>query len=191
MAKKGPGAPKKYKTAKSLREGVDAYLDSICYQKPVIVDTPTGEVDEHGNVKMVRRMLREGAANEGRPITVTEWIEKPQLAMLCLRLGISKETWRQYSKDEKLGPVVEYAMLRMESYWVGRLDGKGAHGARFVLENNFGHSGNWKSKQEVELGERASKTVAAAVPMKERKAMLEQLMREFAAEGGDDGSEDD
>ena len=142
------GRKKAYRSAAALRTGIDAYFARISYREPVIVMTPTGEVDDQGHVRMVRQMLRDGADGTGKPVTATHWIEPPGLAGLCLSLGISKETWRQYSKDERLGPETERARLELERYWQGRLDGKGAHGAKFVLVNNFGWSDAWADKVE-------------------------------------------
>jgi len=144
------GRPRTYKTVKGLEEAVEEYFRSISYQKPVIVDTPTGNVDKHGHAEVKRTMLRKGPDGTGETVTVTEWLEAPSLAGLCLFLGISKETWSNYSKDEKLGHVTERAKLKLEEYWQGRLDGKGAHGAQFVLKNNFGWSGVWTDKVEVD-----------------------------------------
>lgn len=144
------GRPRAYKTARELDKAVEAYFHSISYRRPVIVDTPTGYVDEHGHAEVKRVMLRKGPDGTGAPVTVTEWLEAPSLAGLCLYLGISKETWSNYGKDEKLGPVTERAKLKLEEYWQGRLDGKGAHGAQFVLKNNFGWGGVWTDKVEVD-----------------------------------------
>lgn len=143
------GRTKTYETARALETAVETYFRSISYQKPVIVDTPTGFVDEHGHAEVKRVMLRKGPDGTGAPVTVTEWLEEPSLAGLCLFIGISKTTWGKYDKDKKLNPVTERARLVLEKYWHGRLNGKGAHGARFVLTNNFGWSGVWTDKQEV------------------------------------------
>lgn len=142
------GRRKKYTTAAALEKGVEAYFRSISYQEPVIVLTPTGSVDPYGHEETVRMMLRAGPDGTGKPVTRTKWIEPPGLAGLCLRLGISKETWSQYARDERLGPVTERAKLLLEQYWNGRLDGPGAHGAKFVLTNNFGWDGIWADKVE-------------------------------------------
>lgn len=141
---------KKYKTAKELQEAVERYFRSISYQKPVIVDTLTGFVDDHGHAEVKRVALRRGPDGTGEFVTVTEWLEPPSLAGLCLSLGISKETWSNYTHDEKLKSVTERARLVLEEYWQGRLDGKGAHGAQFVLKNNFGWNGVWTDKVEVD-----------------------------------------
>ena len=118
------GRKKKYQTAKRLKTAVDAYFTAITYQ------------DEF-----------ETAGGEKKQTTV--YLKPPSLAGLCLALGISRETWAQYGKDEALGPVVELARMRVEEYWTGKLAGKSANGARFALTANFGWDGVWKDKREV------------------------------------------
>ena len=120
------GRNKKYTSAAALGKAVEGYFESISYRTRMKVETEDG----------------------ARELRVTEWAGRPSVAGLCLHLGISKETWNQYDKDPRLRRVTGEARLRMEEYWTGRLDGKGAHGARFVLTNNFGSSG-WKEKVDV------------------------------------------
>lgn len=148
------GRKKKYDTGKQLQAGVDAYWNSISYQKPAVVSMPTGEVDENGRIKYATKMLtmnEDGSINwdgTGKPKTVTEFLEPPSVAGLCVFLGISKDTWAAYAKDEKLGTVCARFKLRMESYLVARLEGekgKSVQGVMFNLKNNFG----WKDKVDV------------------------------------------
>lgn len=152
MAKKR-GAPRKYKTARSLEKAVENYWKSISYEMPAIISTPTGEVDEKGNVKYVTKMLtvdEEGCIRLdgiGKPKTVVEYLEEPSVAGLCLHLGIVKDTWESYAKTDDLGPVCERFKLRHENYLAGKLDGnkvKNVQGVMFNLKNNFG----WADKVE-------------------------------------------
>ena len=143
------GRPKKYESEAALERAVNAYLRSISYRKPVIVETATGVVDENGHAEVKRVMLREGEDGTGKPVTVTEWLKAPSVAGLCLSLGISKETWSNYGEDEKLRSVTERFRLVLEDYYVEQTEGKGSHGAQFVLKNNFGLNGRWTDKQEV------------------------------------------
>ena len=119
------GRKRKYQTAKQLKAAVDAYFTAITY---------LGEINT--------------ATGERKNIVV--YLKPPSLAGLCLALDISRETWSQYGKDKALGAVVEFARMRVEEYWTERLAGKSANGARFALANNFGWSGSWKDKQEIE-----------------------------------------
>lgn len=150
-----PGRPKKYGTAKALTQAVDAYWNSISYEEPAVISTPTGEVGENGQVKYATKMLtmnEDGSVNwdgTGKPKTVTKYLEPPSLPGLCLFLGISKTTWAEYAKDEKLAPVCERFKLRLEQYLEGRLNsekGKNVQGIMFNLKNNFG----WSEKDHVE-----------------------------------------
>lgn len=107
--------PKKYKTAKALEEAVNSYFASISYEEKI-----------HG-------------------IQVTRYIKPPTMARLCLHIGVSRETWRQYGEDNNLKHVVEQARLRAEDYWAEHLTGKGAQGAKFALSACYG----WKEKVEL------------------------------------------
>lgn len=140
------GRKPKYSSAKQLEEAVNAYFAGISYQAPAVVSTPTGEVDEQGNVKYKTMMLTRGhgdlnSPERGKPITVTKWLRPPSMAGLCLHLGISKETWSNYAGQDKFRAVVERTKARMEDYWTERLEGKGANGARFALSSCYGWSG--------------------------------------------------
>lgn len=147
------GRPMKFETAEALEEAVRGYFDRISYQVPAVVSMPTGEVDKDGNVIVVRRLLttpgREPGA-QGTPVTETRWLKAPNVAGLCLHLGIAKDTWWRYAKKPAFRDVAEGARLRMEDYWAGRLDTKSAKGAAFALENCYGWKKDWKARQEVE-----------------------------------------
>ena len=174
----GRGRPEKYPDGESLSRAVDAYFASISYQEPVVVATPTGEVTEQGEIKWTRRMLTqpgEAPGVPGKPVLETKWLRPPGLAGLCLYLGISRDTWARYGKKADRKEIVERARLRMEDYWGGRLDGKGANGARFALQNNFGWDGAWRERREVSLDQET------------RKAMsVEQVLRRESKEDGGD-----
>lgn len=138
------GRPAAYETTEELEAAVNAYFTSISYQRPVIITTATGEVDEDGNAKLVTRMLREGHDNTGQPVTVTEYLEPPGVASLTLYLGISRDTWARYGKRKGFRSVVEQTRTRIEAYLVGRLESRHTQGVIFNLKNNFG----WKDRQE-------------------------------------------
>lgn len=150
------GRPAKYETAQELGAAVEDYFRSVSYQKPVIITTPTGEVGEDGNEVIVTRMLREGPDNTGRPVTVTEYLEPPSIASLCLFLGISRDTWAKYARRRGFREIVEHTRTRIEAYLVGRLESRHTQGVIFNLKNNFG----WKDKQEVGLDEDTRKAVS-------------------------------
>jgi len=133
------GRPKKYRTEQELEKAVERYFASISYQEPVVVTMATGYTDPSGNAETVRRMLTDGPEGTGCPVTVTKYIEEPSVAALCLYLGISKDTWAEYGKDEKLHPVTERTKVRMEAHLVDQLArGKHVQGVMFNLKNNYG-----------------------------------------------------
>ena len=139
------GRPRRYKTRAALQRAVDGYFDAISFLKPVVVTTLTGEVDEEGLPKTQTRMLREGDNNSGKPKTTLTYFEPPSMEALCLRLGISRDTWASYGKTPELAPVVEEARLKKAAYLVGELSGKHVQGIIFDLKNNYG----WVDRQEV------------------------------------------
>lgn len=155
-----PGRKKKYGTAKELEQAVDAYWNSISYEKPAVVSTPTGEVDERGGIKYATKLLAmnaDGSVNfdgTGKPKTITEYLEPPSVAGLCIFLGVSKETWADYARDEKLSPVCARFKLRLERYLLGRLNsekGKNVQGIIFNLKNNFGYADKVEHSGETAL----------------------------------------
>ncbi len=150
----GAGRPRTYKTAKALRKAVKEYFNNISYERE-----PVG-------------------APEGMKIRA--WVRAPSMAGLYIHLGIGKSTWADYGADDKLGPVVEYARMMMEDFWAGELNGKFANGAKFALSANYG----WTEKQEVEMGPRAQRAVAAAnITTAEREELLRELAQEIFQTG--------
>lgn len=178
------GRKKKYQTAAQLEQAVDRYFASISYEEPAVVSTPTGEVDERGGVKWKTVMLREkdgrpGMTGTGSPVTVTKWLKAPNMAGLCLSLGISKETWSSYGQDEKLKPVVERARARMEDYWCSKLDGKGAQGAKFALSSHYG----WTERHVMGLDKPTRTAMAGqSIPLTEKEEILRRIALDFGQE---------
>lgn len=59
----------------------------------------------------------------------------PNIAGLCVFLGISRETWYDYKKKRKeFSDTIKQTELCVESWWVNRLKSPGA-GAIFYLKN--------------------------------------------------------
>lgn len=149
------GRKRKYGTAAKLERAVDAYFEAISYETPVVVKTPTGEVDEKGGIKWKTILLKEKTKDPGvggNPVTVTKWLRPPSMAGLMLHLGISRETWSSYAGLDGYRDVVERARARMEDYWTTRLDGKGARGAKFALSCCYGWRENGGGDAESEGG---------------------------------------
>lgn len=178
------GRPRKY-TAKGLRDAVDRYFSSISRTKTATEMVPTGNVDRYGHPEMEPRVILN---DDGEEIKYREYVVPPTTAGLCRYLGISHQTWAEYS-DKSTHP--EYAdsttraRERMREYNENELltrAGKDVRGIIFNLQNNFGYS----EKREVELGEHATKAVTTANMSSEEKWQLLQSLMEQT-----DGEEED
>lgn len=171
------GRPKKYKSAKALKDAVDAYWESISYQVPAVVSTPTGEVDEKGGVRWATKLLTDGRDGTGKPKSVVKYLEVPSVAALLLYLGVSRSTWSTYRADERMGAVVEYWDARYEAYLVDRLEtGKHIQGVIFNLQHNFGY----KHHQEIGMDRETRKAMTAgSMTIEEKRAALEALAKDF------------
>lgn len=140
------GRPRKYKTAKALREAVERYFSSITYQQKVIIQRREVGEDEKGNI-IVKETPEELLDENGEVVMETVYREEPSVASLRVFLGVSKSTWAEYAGDEKFGAVVAEVRDRMEARLVELLNTRNStHGVEFNLKNNYG----WKDKQEVQ-----------------------------------------
>lgn len=169
------GRKKKY-NAKTLKEAVQGYFDSITYEKPLMLSLPTDDLTDQGEPKM---KLQQVKTKDGADAVEQCWVEPPSIGKLCLRLGTSKETWSEYSADEMLGPVTAWAKAIVEAQYVARLveGGRGQQGLMFVLKQNFG----WSDKVEVGFDGPTRKAVAAAsLTTEEKEEILRGIAMEFA-----------
>jgi len=153
------GRPKKYPTAQALERAIEGYFASISYRKPVIITTPTGEVDEKGRIKHTTRMLTEGPDGMGKPRTVVKYVEEPTLSGLCLYLGVSRSTWAGWLHPVGEGETetsVQAAMRQVAEAAKGRIEArleelltsrKHVQGIIFNLKNNYG----WKDRQDLHV----------------------------------------
>lgn len=145
------GAPKKYKTAKSLEKAVQAYFDSITREKTVMEDKPTGQRDKYGH--MIYELV-EVTNRLGQPVTVTEFLVPPSIGDLAQFLGIHRSTWYDYCDAEKypeFSDTTSWALGRIHAYLERESltrEGKNLKGVIFNLENNFGY----KERLEVQTG---------------------------------------
>ena len=154
-ATKKPGAPMKYKTAKSLERAIEKYFRSIS------ATVPMAGIDG-----------REILNDNGEPIMKVEYLIPPSVVSMCLYLGIDKRTWANYSNPAlhpEFAEVTARAMLRHEAYLVEQsiVREKSVSGILFNLENNYGY----KQKKEVELGE-ATRSTLEAEPVSLREKLL-------------------
>jgi hypothetical protein len=114
------GYPLAYKTAEEFREKVNAYFDYCDSQIEV-------SVTDRGQEKVIQK-----------PYTISG---------LCLYLGISRETLREYKARPGYAPIVVAARNRVENYCEeGTMKGKlNPIFSIFSLKNNF----NWTDKIEL------------------------------------------
>jgi hypothetical protein len=140
------GRPRKYGSPKALREAVEAYFASISYEEPVIVRTPTGEIDDDGHIKYQAKMLTEGTDGTGKPRTIVRYFEEPTTAGLYVHLGIDKSTWADYGKRHGYEKIVETARDIILARKVQNLNTRNSvQGIIFDLKANYG----WKDRLEV------------------------------------------
>lgn len=171
---------KKYRTAAALQKGVDAYFDAISYEENVTVRVPTQQRDKDGHVIYEDKPV---IARNGRQAVRTMWTEPPSIAGLCLSLGICRDTWAAYAKDEVFSDTVTRARGRVEAYLVGRLETKGARGVIFNLQENFG----WKERKELGLDAPTRAAVGAGMSMAEKLELLKEMgLRVPGGEGGEE-----
>lgn len=174
-------------TKKKLSEAVDRYFDSISREVTLTERKPTGQKDDKGHeiyetVEIINKL--------GEPVTVLEYAVPPSVGDLCDFLGIHRSTWAEYcdqGEHPEFSDTTTRARGRIHAYLERESltrQGKDLKGILFNLQNNYGYT----EKREVELGERASKTVSAAsISLAEKKLLLEQIAKDF---GGDDAEEE-
>lgn len=176
-------ARKKY-TPKAFARAVERYFDSISRDAPVTEQVATGEVDRYGHpvfepVPVTNRL--------GELLVRREFLVPPTVSDLCVALGIHRSTWAEYAKDPAFSDTTTHAQGVMRAWNEQQLltrSGKDVRGIEFNLTNNFGY----KDQMHLELGEQTRKTLdQPPIPLSERKALLEQIAREFAGEGEPDG----
>ncbi len=135
---------KKY-TAAGLAKAIDAYFDSISRTVTAKEKYDTGKKDEYGHTVYKERDILNDA---GKKIKYKEFVVQPTIADLCLYLGISKQTFNNYEKDEKFLDVITYARGRMEANEDKKLDDpKTVRGATLRLECHYG----WKREVKVDM----------------------------------------
>lgn len=171
--------PRKY-TKKTLDEAVERYFASITRTVPVMERVETGERDSKGHVIYKSVPVINTLGEEA---TMEEYIVPPTVGGLCRELGIHRSTWTEYCDPDahpEFSDTTTHARGRIRAYLEQQLlVRKDVKGIIFDLQNNHGYS----EKRHVELGDRASRAVsAAAMPMSEKRELLEEIAREFGGE---------
>lgn len=147
--------PRKY-TVKKFTQAVEKYFHSRMTLRE------TGEEDLDGN-----------------EITYVDFAIPPSESDLCVELGMTRETFRQYARTDGYAEVCERAKTLIES-WLERELGKRdkVEGIKFNLSCNYGWSP--AERREVELGSKTRETIsAAAVPMEEKLALISSVFGEI------------
>lgn len=181
------GRPKRY-TKKTLDEAVERYFATITRIVTMTELIETGERDDKGHKIFERKPITNSLGEEAK---VEEYIVPPTVGALCQHLGIHRSTWAEYC-DRELHPefsdTTTRARGRLRAYLEQQLlIRKDVKGIIFDLQNNHGYA----EKRQLELGERASKAVSAqAMPMSEKKLLLEQIAREFSGGAADEQPEE-
>lgn len=173
--------PRKY-SKKELAEAVERYFDSISRMVTVMERVETDRRDDKGHVIYERRPVLNKLGQEAQ---VEEFIEPPTIGGLCQFLGIHRSTWADYCDKEEFSDTTTRAGGRIRAYLEQQLlTRKDVKGIIFDLQNNHGYS----EKRHLELGPNANKAISTAgMTIGERKALLEQIGREFMP--GDDNNE--
>lgn len=177
------GRPKKY-NKKTLGEAVDRYFASISRVVPLTEKVDTGRRDGDGHKIYEDRPVMNSLEEQA---TVEEFIIPPTVGSLCMALGIHRSTWAEYCDHEQhpeFKDITTQARERMRTYLEQQLlTRKDVKGVIFDLQNNHGYT----EKRQVDLSERASKAVSMRnVPLSERKALVEEIVRDFQGEAGTD-----
>ena len=162
--------PRKY-TVKKFTQAVEKYFHSRMTLRE------TGEEDLDGN-----------------EITYVDFAIPPSESDLCVELGLTRETFRQYARTEGYAEVCERAKTLIESWLVRELGKRDkVEGIKFNLSCNYGWSP--AERRELELGSKTRETIsAAAVPMEEKLALISSVFGEIGTrrdEAGESGRRDE
>ena len=152
------GQPRKIESPEAMAEIVQQYIRSITRYvdktevKPVKWDKK-GKPVEYAEVPIY--------AEDGSPVKVLEWLDMPTLPGLCLLLGITDNTFRNYAKRPEYKEICELVMTILKSYWEQQAGQIGnTRGAQFILACNFGYTDDAQVRMLQE--ERAKKTETPA-----------------------------
>lgn len=180
------GRYRKYKSDKALREMVETYFASISRERIVKELYNTGQKDAWGHWIYE---LRPVTSDAGVYMRERVYDIPPTVGGLCAFLNISRDTWNRYCDRERypqFAETTEWAREQLLAWREQQLlvrGGKQIRGLLFDLQANYGLS----EKRTVELGPKAAQAVAsgaAAMPLREREALLKEIAREFSEGGG-------
>jgi hypothetical protein len=139
------GRPRKYNGADDFDNAIQHYFDTITKTNPVFESRITGYKDKEKTKPIFEQFPV--LNNAGEQVENTTYYEIPSITGLCLHIGISAETWNEYSKKEEFSEPIMRAKKIIEKYNVEQLYRKEqVNGIMFNLKNNFG----WVDKQEID-----------------------------------------
>ena len=141
----GPGNEKVFPTAADLEKAVNKYFDEITRFVTVKEDYIYG-YNEDGE-PIIRQ--REALNKFGEPVVVEQFLVKPSVIAMCVKLGITRAAlslYRTYGEDYL--DTITRACARIEAYKVEQLEdkSKATNGIIFDLKNNH----DYKERQEIE-----------------------------------------
>lgn len=138
------GRKRKY-TAQKLRRAVEEYFEGITRYVAVTEARDTGRKDNYGHAIYEQHPVEN---QRGEQVERLEYIRPPSLGGLCIHLGISRDTWAEYSASEELGAICRSARERVQLWNEEELlTRKDVKGIIFNLQNNFGYT----DKKEVNV----------------------------------------
>lgn len=181
--RKTVGRWKKYTSAKQLRTEVEGYFKSISKVQVVKELVNTGKKDDWGHFIYE---LQPVTTDNGSPVLERIFHIPPTRGDLCTYLGISRETWTRYCDREEnpqFADITEWAEDQLRNWRdkeLLRRSGKNIKGLIHDMAINYGAS----EKQVIELRDkRPPGRDVNQLPLSERKAMLEEIAREYGGGG--------
>ena len=127
------GRSRKYRSAKEFADAVENYFDKITYKAAA----------RHPDTWVSGKYIPGGPITNdaGEPIVITKYVVPPSVIGIQNCIGVSRETWSNYSEIPAYAEVIEYARRRIEEYLNQMLIemGRDNKGVIFSLENNFGY----------------------------------------------------
>lgn len=184
------GRWKKYTSNKQLRQAVEGYFKSISKVQVVKELVNTGKKDSWGHFIME---LQPVTTDSGQPVFERVFHIPPTRGDLCTYLQISRDTWTRYCdavENPQFAETTEWAEDQLRNWRDKELlkrSGRDVKGVIHDLAINYGAS---EKQMVLERAGYREKTASAAgagmdIPLNERKALMEEIAREFGG-GGDD-----
>lgn len=139
------GRPREYPTAADLEKAIKRYFDEITRFTVLKENYIAGYKDDGEPIIQEREALNK----LGEPVVYEEFLVKPSVIAMALRLGLTRTSLHVYrSYGEDFLDTITRACAKIEAYKVDQLDdkGKATNGIIFDLKNNH----DYRDKQEIE-----------------------------------------